>query len=396
MPTWTEHRAVTRRGTRKCSAAHGYNAPTKTKLKPAPHQFRSCRRSRPVNALIQLIIRSDGTTCADGDFPVMANARCYLAIPIVLTFWSPAVATAITAQDVNTASISSIQTEAPSANPKNPDAAIVKLQILLDRAGASPGAIDGFRGENLNKAIAGFGALQGLPVDGKPDAAVIGRLDDQIPAVQSYSITADDGKELVPNIPKDYALQAKMQHLGYTSIAEKLAERFHMSISLLKTLNPTASFTPGETISVAVPGATKSGTVKRIEVHRKSGQVYAFAEDGSLLAVYPATIGSEESPSPSGRHKVKGVARLPTYTYNPKINFQQGRNKRILKLPSGPNNPVGTVWIDLTEPTYGIHGTPDPELIGKAGSHGCVRLTNWDVEELAGMVKPGVVVEFLD
>jgi len=327
----------------------------------------------------------------------MANVRyCYLAISIILTSWHPAAAAGITAQDVNTASISSIQIEAPNAKPKNPDAAIVKLQVLLDRAGASPGAIDGFRGENLNKAIAGFEALEGLPFSEKPDATVMGRLDDQIPTVQNYSITADDGKDLLPDIPKDYALQAKVQHLGYTSIAEKLAERFHMSITLLKILNPTASFTPGETISIAVPGAAKSGTVKRIEVHRKSGQVYAFAEDGSLLAVYPATIGSKESPSPSGRHKVKGVARLPTYTYNPKINFQQGRNKKILKLPSGPNNPVGTVWIDLTEPTYGIHGTPDPELIGKAGSHGCVRLTNWDVEELAGMVKPGVVVEFLD
>ncbi len=330
------------------------------------------------------------------DFLPMATARCYLAIWIILTSWYPAVAATITAQDVNAASISSAHIEAPSPKPTNPDAAIVKLQILLDRTGASPGAIDGFGGDNLNKAIAGFNALQGLPAGNKPDTAVLGRLEEQGPVVQSYSITADDGKDLVPKIPKDYALQAKMDHLGYTSIAEKLAERFHMSIALLKALNPTASFTPGETISVAATGAAKSGVVKRIEVHRQSGQVFAFAEDGSLLAVYPATIGSEETPSPSGKHKVKGVARLPTYIYNPTINFQQGHNKNILKLPSGPNNPVGTVWIDLTEPTYGIHGTPDPELIGKVDSHGCVRLTNWDVEELAGMVKPGVVVEFVD
>ena len=87
---------------------------------------------------------------------------------------------------------------------------------------------------------------------------------------------------------------------------------------------------------------------------------------------------------------------MPTYTYNPKINFRQGNNRKILKLPGGANSPVGTVWIDLTEPTYGIHGTPDPELIDKVGSHGCVRLTNWDVEELAGMVKPGVIVEFVE
>ncbi|MBB3291122.1 lipoprotein-anchoring transpeptidase ErfK/SrfK [Rhizobium sp. BK347] len=268
--------------------------------------------------------------------------------------------------------------------------------MLLDRAGSSPGAVDGYAGENLSKAIAGFEALQRLPIDGKLDPEVLRRIEDQLPVIQPYVITSDDGKDLVKSIPKDYGEQAKMDRLGYTSIGEKLAERFHMSIALLKALNPTASFTSGETIMVAMPGEAKTGVVKRIEVHRKLGQVFAFAEDGSLLTIYPATIGSEESPSPSGSHKVKGVARLPTYTYNPKINFQQGRNKRILKLPSGPNNPVGTVWIDLTEPTYGIHGTPDPELIGKVGSHGCVRLTNWDVEELARMVKPGVIVEFVD
>jgi lipoprotein-anchoring transpeptidase ErfK/SrfK len=124
--------------------------------------------------------------------------------------------------------------------------------------------------------------------------------------------------------------------------------------------------------------------------------VVAFAEDDTMVAVYPATIGSEDNPSPSGTHKVNGVARHPVYEYNPKINFQQGKNKKPLTLPSGPNNPVGTVWIDLSEPTYGIHGTPEPSLIDKSGSHGCVRLTNWDAEELAGMVKPGVIVDFVD
>ena len=115
-----------------------------------------------------------------------------------------------------------------------------------------------------------------------------------------------------------------------------------------------------------------------------------------MLAVYPATIGSEDNPAPSGTHKVKGVARMPVYRYNPKVNFKQGHNSKILTIPKGPNGPVGSVWIDLTEPTYGIHGTPNPELIDKVGSHGCVRLTNWDAEELAGMVKPGVVVKFID
>ncbi len=326
----------------------------------------------------------------------MNTHRQLLTLSAAIIFSSQSFAASIDAQAVNTAAIASLPTEAPLEKPEDADPTIVHLQILLDRAGASPGVIDGYFGDNLAKAIAGFEALQHLPVDGKLDPEVLALLTDEVPAVQAYAITADDGKDIVESIPKDYAGQAKMEHLAYTSIAEKLAERFHMDIGLLNTLNPTARFKSGETIAVTVPGAPRTGLVKRIEVHRKAAQVFAYAEDGSLLAVYPATIGSEDTPSPAGTHKVKGVSRMPVYTYNPKINFQQGNNKKVLELPSGPNGPVGTVWIDLTEPTYGIHGTPEPELIGKVGSHGCVRLANWDVEELSGMVKPGVVVEFAD
>lgn len=326
----------------------------------------------------------------------MKNALKFLPFFSTLIIGCPALAAPIEAQAVNTAVIDGIATEAPGERTKEADPRIVRLQILLDRVGASPGVIDGYIGGNLNKAIAGFEALQGLPIDGKLDSEVVRRLMDDIPAIQAYAITVDDAKDVVEKIPKDYAEQAKMEHLGYTSVVEKLAERFHMDISLLKALNPTSTFTPNETIAVAIPGPAKTGVVKSIEVHKKSGEAFAFAADRSLLAVYPATIGSEDSPSPTGTHKVQGVSRMPTYTYNPKVNFQQGDNKKVLKLPGGPNGPVGTVWIDLTEPTYGIHGTPEPELIDKVGSHGCVRLTNWDVEELAGMVKPGVVVSFVD
>ncbi|WP_145642480.1 L,D-transpeptidase family protein [Neorhizobium alkalisoli] len=309
---------------------------------------------------------------------------------------APSLAAAIDAEAVNAAQIQSVPLEKPQQKPPEPDAAIVKLQVLLDRGGASPGVIDGFFCDNLIKAIAGFEAQQKLPVDGKLDPDVLARLTDAVPAVQAYAITADDGQDLVASIPEDYAKQAEMPQLGYTSIAEKLAERFHMDVNLLKSLNPTAVFVPGETIAVTISGTPKAGVVKRIDVNRKTGQVFALADDGALLSIYPATIGSEDTPSPTGLHKVKGVSRMPVYTYNPKINFQQGNNRAKLELPGGPNGPVGSVWIDLTEPTYGIHGTPEPELIGKAGSHGCVRLTNWDAEELAGMVKPGVTVEFVD
>lgn len=300
------------------------------------------------------------------------------------------------ADAISSAPIASIAPTRPAETLPIPDPAIIHLQVLLDRAGASPGVIDGFYGENVTKAVAGFEAMQGLPVDGKLDPQVIQRLTDDQPVVQSYVVVADDAKDLVDSIPTDYAKQAAMKNLGYTSVAERLAERFHMDIDLLKSLNPGATFTVGSTVLVTMPGGGREGKIVRIEARRKEGQLLAFAADGSVLAVYPATIGSKEMPSPSGKHKVKGVARMPVYVYNPKINFQQGKNRHKLTLPSGPNGPVGTVWIDLTEPTYGIHGTPEPSLIDKAGSHGCVRLTNWDVEELANMVKPGVVVDFVD
>jgi lipoprotein-anchoring transpeptidase ErfK/SrfK len=168
-----------------------------------------------------------------------------------------------------------------------------------------------------------------------------------------------------------------------------------MDVKLLQILNPNAGYQAGDEIYVTAPGPKREGTVATIQADKALRQVRAYDAAGVLLAAYPATIGSEQNPSPSGIHVVQGVAHSPTYTYNPKINFQQGDNKEILTLPPGPNGPVGSIWIDLSEPTYGIHGTPEPSLIDKTGSHGCVRLTNWDAEELAGMVAAGVKVDFM-
>ena len=297
-------------------------------------------------------------------------------------------------EEINAASIATIGAEAPPS--ADPDPTIVRLQVLLDRAGSSPGVIDGLYGENLTKAVAGFEAMNSLPVDGRVDQEVVARLEVHTPIVASYVVSAEDAAGLVDRIPEDYGEKAKMESLGYTSVAEKLSERFHMDMDLLEALNPVSQFVPGDTVLVVNPGPPRNGKVTRIEVNKKVGQVLAYAEDGSLLSVYPATIGTEGNPTPSGRHKVKGVARMPVYRYNPKLNFKQGKNDKILTIPKGPNGPVGSVWIDLTEPTYGIHGTPEPKLIDKVGSHGCVRLTNWDAEELAGMVRPGVRVDFVN
>ena len=119
-------------------------------------------------------------------------------------------------------------------------------------------------------------------------------------------------------------------------------------------------------------------------------------KDGKLIAFYPASIGSEEKPAPSGMSKVTNIVKNPPYTYNPKYEFKEVKAAQKFTIKPGPNNPVGLVWIALTGEGYGIHGTPEPEKVGKAGSHGCVRLTNWDALELAGMVDKGTPVEFID
>lgn len=310
----------------------------------------------------------------------------------------------LTAETVNAADLSTIPavytppaepTDPSAAVERHPDPAVVRLQVLLDRAGASPGVIDGFDGDNVRKAVLAFELMRSLPPDGALDPEVLAALETGDPVIGDYAIIADDLNAIGEPIPKDYAEQAKRKFLGYASIEESLAERFHMDIDLLKALNPGAGYTVGEPIYVAAYGPDLKGEVVRIEADKSLRQVRAYGADDRLIAAYPATIGSEENPSPSGTHIVEGVAPMPEYTYNPKVNFQQGKNTEVLTIPPGPNGPVGSMWIDLSEPTFGIHGTPEPSLIDKTASHGCVRLTNWDANELAKMVKPGVPVAFV-
>ncbi|WP_160009664.1 L,D-transpeptidase [Rhizobium sp. 18055] len=276
---------------------------------------------------------------------------------------------------------------------------IVALQVFLDRAGVSPGAIDGHMGANVTKAIYAYEQMTGEKLDPNNTDAILEqlRMSGGLPVV-SYTITpADAAGPYVAEIPEDYAHKAALTSLSYTSTTEALAERFHMDEGFLKELNPGADFTvPGTIVKVVNPGEIKSGSVARIIADKGKKQVFAYDASGNLLSAYPASIGSTDTPSPSGTVTVERVAFNPGYTYNPKINFQQGANDKILNIPPGPNGPVGTVWMALSKPTYGIHGTPEPSKIGRTQSHGCIRMTNWDATELAKMVKPGVTVEFVD
>ena len=278
-------------------------------------------------------------------------------------------------------------------------AEIAALQVFLDREGYSPGVIDGKMGSNVTKAIEAWQQATGETLDPNNTEDILERLrfNGGLP-ITTYTITAADAAgPFVASIPEDYAHKAQLPHLSFTSVTEMLGEKFHMDEAYLRELNPGADFSiPGTTIKVVNPGPNKKGKVARILADKARKQVLAYDEAGKLIAAYPATIGSSDTPSPSGTVHVERIAFDPGYTYNPKINFQQGANDRILQLQPGPNGPVGTVWIALSKPTYGIHGTPEPSKIGKTQSHGCVRLTNWDATELGKMVSTGVTVEFVD
>ncbi|MTE00461.1 L,D-transpeptidase family protein [Paracoccus sp. YIM 132242] len=282
--------------------------------------------------------------------------------------------------------------------PSGRSALTTKVQVLLDRSGISPGVIDGFKGGMSQSALMAFERRSGLPIDGVMDPHVWNLLQSFAAqsATQDYTITAEDAQGLVDAIPTDYAEKAQMPAMAHTSVAERLGERFHMDEKFIAFLNPGTDLVPGATIKVINTGSRMRGTVARILVDVNTRRVAGFDADGKLLVDYPATIGSSATPSPSGSHHVAKVALNPNYTYDPRKNFQQGDNDKVLVVPPGPNAPVGTVWIGLSKPTYGIHGTPTPSQLFRNQSMGCVRLTNWDAEELAHMVRVNTTaVEFL-
>lgn len=304
----------------------------------------------------------------------------------------------VTPEEINAAAWQAL----PEADAEQTVVAVVaRVQVLLDRAGFSPGVTDGRLGENVVQAIKEYQRQKDLPVDGRLTEVLFDRLaaESSADVVSRYVLTEEDvAGPFTPSIPPGLAEQADLEALAYRSASELIAERFHMDEQFLLALNPGADFSrAGEEIHITNPRRPPiQGEVARIEVDAEEKAVRAYAEDGTLLAFYPATIGSSENPSPDGAMTVNGVARNPTYTYDPsRLDYANDTIRERLVIAAGPNNPVGAIWIDLSRDTYGIHGTPNPDIVGKNASNGCVRLTNWDVAHLAAAVRPGVEVEFV-
>ena len=278
---------------------------------------------------------------------------------------------------------------------------LIKAQVLLDRAHFAPGEIDGKRGDNFKKAVTAFAAAQGLASTADLTDDVWQKLTatSAEPALTQYTVTDDDLRgPFAEKIPAKMEDMKDLPALGYTTLREKLAEKFHMSQELLRALNPKQKFeAAGETVVVTnIVSGDLPDKAARIEVDKTAQVLKLFARDQRLLAVYPATVGSTEKPAPSGRLKVTEAKKNPSYRYNPNYAFKGVRATKPFTIKPGPNNPVGLVWIGLAPGEgYGIHGTPDPAKVSKSESHGCVRLTNWDALQVAAAVTKGTPVEFV-
>jgi lipoprotein-anchoring transpeptidase ErfK/SrfK len=307
-----------------------------------------------------------------------------------------------------------------AAAPPAVNLPILHVQVILDKLGFSPGVLDGKRGQSLTTALKGFQESRGLKQTGTVDKPTLNAL---LP-FQAWravkSVTLRDGDLAGPftwPFPKEPAEQAKLPGLYYKNALEALAERFHTTNATLIALNsPQTQLKPGVTIVVpnalptsrAYPGndnawrATLNSlnvqavnpVAKHVVVDKSDGVLRVYGEDDRLIAQFPATMGSQHDPLPIGTWKIQGVSPNPTFHYNPDLFWDAKATDEKATLKPGPNGPVGVVWIDLNRPHYGIHGTPEPQTIGRTESHGCIRLTNWDAARLALMVKPGMEAKF--
>ncbi|SMQ74775.1 Lipoprotein-anchoring transpeptidase ErfK/SrfK [Altererythrobacter xiamenensis] len=274
---------------------------------------------------------------------------------------------------------------------------LIAVQVMLDKSRHSPGVIDGRMGGNTERAIEYYREAHSLPAGTAVDSELLASLMDNYGGdiFRSYTITEKDVSHQFYEIPEEFPAMAEMEKLGYRDAKEMLAERFHMDQDFLSALNPDADFSKAGTKLVIVSHGDNAldADIARIEVRKGESTVVGLDGAGGIVVSYPATIGSSDFPSPSGQMEVAAIAPAPNYTFDPE-DQEWGPDKTFI-IPPGPNNPVGGTWIDLGKDGYGIHGSPDPQMVAKRASHGCVRLTNWDAAAFAKAVKTGTPVEFV-
>ncbi len=290
---------------------------------------------------------------------------------------------------------------------------VLHAQVLLDRAGFSPGIVDGHWGDNVEKAVFFFPASAGLPANGVVDRATFDALSRRAGVsgapVVAHTLTDEDVSGPFVDIPGDIYQQAELDALAYESLEEKLSERFHAAPALLAQLNPGRDLDvleAGDSLTVPNVGAAvgeditggrrPGGAVARLVISGDGSYLHAVDAGGRVLMHFPVTLGVGYDPSPQGDYRVTNIARNPQWRYDPALLANVPDDEAPATIPAGPNNAVGLVWMALSEPHYGIHGTSAPASIGYTSSSGCVRLTNWDALTLANAIRPGIDVRFRD
>ncbi len=313
------------------------------------------------------------------------SAAATTSVPATASPAATATAT-LSADAVNNAALT------PIVKVGDKGAAVLRAQVLLERARFSPGEIDAAYGSNMRRAIEGFQASRQLTVSGEMDAPTWAALNaDTAPVLVGATLGAADVAGPYTPLPDGMMARAKLDALGYTSAFEALGERYHASPALIKSLNPGADFSREGTQLVvpAVAPAAPMPAVAKVVVDKSDSTVSLLDASGAKVAQYPASTGSSHDPLPIGAWTIRGVGKDPVFHYNPKLFWDAKSGDARATLPAGPNNPVGVVWIDLSKDHYGIHGTPEPSHVGKTDSHGCIRLTNWSALDVAQAVKPG-------